>query len=98
MLPLEVLPDLGDKRFYFHEIKGFEVFDEQFGLVGIASDVFDRPMQPVLRVMRDKTEILLPLPQGAVQKVDRAKKQLHLRVPEGLIELYLQPNRSDEEE
>ena len=98
VLPLEVLPDLGDKRFYFHEIKGFEVFDERFGSVGIADDVYDRPMQPVLRVLRGKTEILLPLPQGAVQKVDRAKKQLHLRTPEGLIELYLEPDRSGEEE
>jgi 16S rRNA processing protein RimM len=88
-LPLAALPDLGDKRFYFHEIKGFEVIDERFGVVGVAEEVLDRLMQPVLRVLNGRNEVLLPLPEGAVKKVDRAAKKLYLTSPEGLIELYL---------
>jgi 16S rRNA processing protein RimM len=91
-LPLAALPELDETRFYFHEIPGYKVIDENFGHVGIAEDVIDRPMQPVLRVLAEQTEILLPLAEGAVIKVDRTRKELLVRMPEGLIGLYLDLN------
>jgi 16S rRNA processing protein RimM len=89
LLPLAALPPLDEKRFYFHEIGGYEVFDERFGRVGIAEEVLDRMMQPLLRVLNGKEEVLLPLMKDAIIRIDRAKKQLFLKSPEGLIELYL---------
>ncbi|HLG02027.1 MAG TPA: ribosome maturation factor RimM [Bacteroidia bacterium] len=97
-LPMEALPEIGETRFYFHEIGGYRVIDEQFGEVGVAESVVDRMMQPILRVLRDKTEILLPLMEGAILKVDRENKELHVRMPAGLIDLYLSANTEDDEE
>lgn len=88
-LPLSALPPLGETRFYFHEIPGYEVIEEHFGSVGIATGVIERTAQPVLAVQKGSVEILLPLPEGAVQRVDRQAKKLYLRAPEGLIGLYL---------
>jgi 16S rRNA processing protein RimM len=96
MLPIEVLPKLTNKRFYFHEIPGFKVVDEEAGEIGIAHEVMDRPMQPVLSVKKGFTEILIPLADGVVKNVDRENKTLHIAAPAGLIDLYLE--KKDEEE
>ena len=91
-LPLSALPPLGDKRFYNHEIIGYEVIDERFGAVGIAEEVLERLMQPVLKIRNGKNEVMIPITNDAVKKVDRAEKKLYVTSPEGLIELYLSPS------
>lgn len=96
-LPMKKLPVLNDKRFYHHEIAGFKVFDKAHGEIGIAKEVMERLMQDVLVVMQERTEILIPLSQGVVKKVDRELKELHIAAPEGLIDIYLD-KKSDEEE
>jgi 16S rRNA processing protein RimM len=88
-LPLEKLPPLDDKHFYYHEIPGYEVIDERFGVVGIAEEILDRLMQPVIKIRHGRDEVMIPLSEGAVKKVDRAEKKLYVSSPEGLIELYL---------
>ena len=88
-LPLEKLPQLDDKHFYYHEIVGYEVIDERFGVVGIAEEILDRLMQPVIKIRSGRDEVMIPLAEGAVKKVDRAEKKLYVSSPEGLIELYL---------
>lgn len=88
-LPLDKLPKLGDKRFYHHEIVGFEVIDERFGAVGIVEEVLDRLMQPVLKIRSGRDEVMIPISEDAVKKVDRAERKLYVTSPEGLIELYL---------
>jgi len=92
------LPQLDETRFYFHEIGGFRVIDEQFGETGIAKEVMDRSMQPVLVVVKERTEILIPLAKGVVKKVDREKRELLIRAPEGLIDIYLGPGGESERE
>jgi 16S rRNA processing protein RimM len=42
-----------------------------------------------LRVELDKKEILIPIFEGLIRKVDREKKELHIEAPEGLIDLYI---------
>jgi 16S rRNA processing protein RimM len=88
-LPLEKLPKLGDKNFYNHEIVGYEVIDERFGVVGIAEEVLERLMQPVLKIRSGRNEVMIPISENAVIKVDRNDRKLFVRSPEGLIELYL---------
>ncbi|HET6990334.1 MAG TPA: ribosome maturation factor RimM [Bacteroidia bacterium] len=94
-LPLEKLAKLDDKRFYYHEIAGFEVIDERFGVVGIAEEILDRLMQPVIKIRRGKDEVMIPLSEGAVKKVDRKERKLYLSSPEGLIEIYLSDNTDE---
>ncbi|TND07913.1 MAG: 16S rRNA processing protein RimM [Bacteroidetes bacterium] len=94
-LPLAMLPALDEKQFYLHEIGGFEVIDSVFGLVGKATGVLEYPAQRVLQVMRERQEILIPLYPGVVEKVDRDKKQLLVKAPEGLIGLYIDLSAPD---
>lgn len=96
MLPIAALPELGEKQFYFHEIPGFTVLDAVHGEIGIAKEVLDRPVQPVLIIRQGYEEILIPLTNAIIQKIDRSRKELHIHAPEGLIDIYLK--KPDEEE
>jgi 16S rRNA processing protein RimM len=88
-LPLEFLPKLTGNRFYYHEIIGFTVIDASFGEVGIISGVNDSTAQALFEIDRNGKEILIPINDRFISQVDREMKQIHLDVPDGLIELYL---------
>ena len=89
-LPAEILPELEGIQFYDHEVEGFTVIDEEKGNIGIVEQVIDLKVNPLLQIMNDDKEILVPLLEGLVKKVDRKKKELHIAAPEGLIDLYLE--------
>ncbi len=88
-LPLTALPKLSGNRFYFHEVVGFQVEDEAFGLLGTVSEILDYPGQALMQVFHEGKEILIPLNDPVVQRVDRKQKKLLIQAPEGLIEMYL---------
>lgn len=96
-LPLAALPKLSGKKFYFHEVIGYEVVDKTKGSIGIIESSFDRSTQPVLMVMQGKTEILIPVTDDFIVSVDRDNKILNLDLPEGLIDLYLRTDDEDSE-
>jgi 16S rRNA processing protein RimM len=90
-LPLAVLPELNGIHFYDHEVEGFTVIDSKYGEVGQLIQVVDYKINPLLRIQaKEDKEVLLPLIEGLVTKVDRAKQELHVSAPEGLIELYIE--------
>jgi 16S rRNA processing protein RimM len=88
-LPAEILPELSGVNFYDHEVIGFKVVDNQFGEVGELLDIIDLSVNPLLQIQRDKKEVLVPLIDGLVTRVDRDSKVLYISAPAGLIELYL---------
>jgi 16S rRNA processing protein RimM len=88
-LPLSSLKPLSGKAFYFHEIMGFTVNDKSHGAIGTVQDVYDMPSNPILSVKFEEKEILIPLRDEILLRVDREKKVLEIDAPEGLIELYL---------
>lgn len=88
-LPAEILPELDGIQFYDHEVVGFKVIDQQYGEVGEMQQVIDLKVNPLLQIDNNGKEVLIPLIEGVIQKVDREKKELHILAPDGLIELYL---------
>ena len=88
-LPNEMLPELDENDFYFKEIKGFTLIDEAKGEVGKISDVLEYPTQAVIQVMRDGKEILIPIHDDIIRKVNKKSKTLNIKAPEGLIDMYL---------
>ena len=88
-LPLSFLPELEDDQFYFHEIIGFKVIDKLFGEVGILKGVNDSTPQALFEIEREDKEILVPVNDDFIDKLDKTNKVLYLNVPEGLIEMYL---------
>ena len=88
-LPLTLLPKLTGNKFYFHEIIGFTMMDDVHGNIGIVQSVNDTTAQALFEVLKDGKQLLIPLNDDIIKKVDRAKKVIEVRTPEGLVELYL---------
>jgi 16S rRNA processing protein RimM len=88
-LPLTSLPKLDDDKFYFHEIIGFNVIDESFGHVGVIKSINDQTSQTILIIDRDGKDVLVPLNDDFVTKVDKVNKTMRLNTPDGLIAMYL---------
>ena len=88
-LPVELLPKLRGNKFYYHEVIGFRVKDEKRGDLGIIDRVIELPNNPLLAIKFEDKEILLPISDDIIKKVDRRKKQIDVETPEGLIDIYL---------
>lgn len=89
-LPLDALPELDEGQFYYHEIQGFDLIDESIGKVGQIERVIDAGSQVLMSVMHSSgKEILVPIVDDLMKKLDRENKELHMSLPEGLIDIYL---------
>jgi len=86
-LPLSLLPKLEGNQFYFHEVTGFILEDINFGKVGVIASINDSSAQPLFVVKTDHTEILVPMVDDFIEKIDRVNKKVLVKTPEGLIDM-----------
>ena len=84
-----MLPKLTGNKFYFHEVIGFEVEDKRLGYVGEIQSINDSTAQPLFEVLKGDAEILIPMIDHFLVKIDRENKKVIMDLPEGLIEMYL---------
>ncbi len=90
-LPLTDLPPISDPyKYYFHELIGLNAIDQNKGEIGVIIDVMDQLKQPILVIKQGENEIMLPIIDEFVKRIDRNQRQLHVACPDGLIELYLE--------
>ncbi|MCC5919959.1 MAG: ribosome maturation factor RimM [Cyclobacteriaceae bacterium] len=88
LLPLSALPPI-EGGFYYHEIVGYQVIDAEKGELGTIQNVIDASAQALLVMDYQEKEVLIPMVDELIQSVDKDTKVIHLRLPEGLLELYL---------
>lgn len=88
-LPLAFLPKLKGNQFYFHEVIDYEVLDVNFGEVGIIKGINDTTAQTLFEIENEGVEILIPMVDDFIKKIDRQNKRVVLETPPGLIEMYL---------
>ncbi|NRR90069.1 16S rRNA processing protein RimM [Winogradskyella undariae] len=89
-LPMDLLPKLEGNKFYFHEVIGFAIIDSNYGDVGILKGINDSTAQALFEIDKDGIEILIPMNDEFIVKVDRKNKTIEVNTPEGLIDLYLE--------
>ena len=77
-LPLDQLPKLKGSRFYYHEIKGFIAIDQFEKEIGILKSVNDSGPQALFMIDNKGTEILIPIHDNFIIKLDRKEKRIHL--------------------
>lgn len=88
-LPADALPTLSEQQFYYHEIKGFDVVDKNEGKLGRVEDVLEYPGQDLLQVFYNQNEVLIPISDETIEKVDRDTQTLHIIMPDGLLDVYI---------
>ena len=87
--PISKLPQLKGNDFYFHEIIGFAVIDTLLGELGVIKDVYDLQQHPVGAMIYKEKEVLFPLSDETLEKIDRENKKIFVTLPDGLLEVYL---------
>ena len=88
-LPISMLPKLEGNKFYFHEVIGFDIEDKRLGVFGKIVSVNDSSAQPLFEVVNGTVEILVPMIDQFLVKIDRENKKVIMDLPEGLVEIYL---------
>lgn len=89
-LPLEELSELDDDQFYYHEIIDFKVIDKNLGELGTVQTVHSMQAQDLLVMDYQGKEVLIPVIPEIVLNAEKDKKILHVNLPEGLLEVYLE--------
>jgi 16S rRNA processing protein RimM len=88
-LPITYLPPLTGKKFYYHEVTGFSVIDEKAGLIGKIQSIMDQSGHAIFVIINKNKEILVPVTDEIINKVDRKNKTVEVSTPDGLLEIYL---------
>ncbi len=88
-LPLSFLPELEGNKFYFHEVIGFTVIDDVHGDIGVIQSVNDTTSQALFEILKEDKQVLIPINDNIITKVNRKNKTIHVTTPEGLVNLYL---------
>lgn len=79
------LPELDDDHYYWSDLEGLEVVDQQLGVLGRVTGMFATPAHGILEVDGSAGEILIPAIVPFLVRVDRDKGQLYVNLPEGLV-------------
>lgn len=87
--PENIAADENDDFQSFSTLVGYNVVDRKEGNLGKIDTFIDLPDNPLIRVKKNKKEILIPLNEQFIEKIDHEQKKLFTNVPEGLINLYI---------
>ena len=83
----DYLPEDEEDRFYYEELIGFKIQDQNQGEIGTVTDFIERPGQDLLVGEHSGKEFYIPVDTAIILEADRDKKVLITDLPEGLLEL-----------
>jgi len=71
-----------------HSLTGYQVFTSDDKVLGVIREIISNPGQLLLSVMADgNKEILIPLHEHFIVRIDKKKKTIIMDIPEGLTEI-----------
>ncbi|MAI92731.1 MAG: 16S rRNA processing protein RimM [Flavobacteriaceae bacterium] len=88
-LPINELPKLDGKRFYYHEVNGFQVEDITHGKIGEIEYINDQTPQHLFVINSNDKEVLIPINDDFILELDRINKTIKMDLPEGLLKIYI---------
>ena len=89
MLPLELLPKLQNGKFYYHDVIGYKIIDEELGQLGLIENIITGGNQDLIVMKYKNKEILIPISKDIVLIANHEKKEVVVHLPDGLLEIYL---------
>lgn len=70
-------------------LKGYAVIDKNKGFIGQLDALVEYGENPVVRVLHERTEILIPFQDEFFVAIDNENKAIRVECPDGLLDLYL---------
>jgi len=88
-LPSKITSSTISEQISLQELAGYKIEDKEKGELGIIENMIVLPEQTLLRILHHNKEILIPVVEEIIVKIDRRGKRVYIDAPEGLIDLYL---------
>ena len=93
LTPKEVwLPEIDFKKYAAKSapasLLGYTIINDSVSL-GEILEVIEQPHQLLCRLLINEKEVLIPLHEEFLQKIDHKKKQVMVQLPDGLLDIYL---------
>ena len=95
-MPLSALPKLSGNKFYYHEVIGFEIREEDGKTCGNIVSINDQTAQHYFILDLAGKEIIIPIIKDWILELNREEKYLKMQLPEGLMDVFLVPSKKDE--
>ncbi len=95
---LAELPELAEDQFYFHDVIGFTVVDEQLGELGVVEAFYEMTQQDLMAMRYKGVEVLIPVVDELISHADEDEKKLYVTLPDGLLDVYLTPSSRERDE
>ncbi len=67
---------------------GYTIIDEKAGRIGPVEDLFETPGQVLASVIYQDKEVLIPLIDSTLKRIDHYRKEIAVRLPDGLLDVY----------
>lgn len=88
-LPLSTLPKLTGNQFYYHEVIGFEILEEDGKTCGEIVSVNDQTAQHYFILNFAQKEVVIPIIKDWILEVNREEKFIRMQLPEGLMDVFI---------
>ena len=66
---------------------GYTFIDEELGLIGKIEQILSLPGHFTALIMHDEKEVLIPLHESLIVRINKEKKELVFNLPSGLLNL-----------
>ena len=87
LIPTSILLTANEDNFYFYEIEGFEVIDEQQRVIGLIIGFGSNGAQDLIQVKGPFGIVDIPFIDNFITKIDFKEKKVFMHLPEGLVEV-----------
>ena len=68
---------------------GYSVIDSNHGDIGLIEDIASNTAQDIFQINFQGKQILIPIIEEFIEKIDKKNNTIYLNVPNGLIDIYL---------
>jgi 16S rRNA processing protein RimM len=93
----DALPPLPGNTYYRHDLVGCEVKDTAAGTIGTVTEVQGTLERSLLVVGEGRSEVMIPMVEGIIRKIDAGAREILVDLPQGLTGLNASTRTSDRE-
>ena len=86
-LPKESLPKTDKNSFYYHEIIGYTILDQDSKKVGDITGVNDQTPQHLFQINTCEKKALIPINDKLIINVDKKNKIIKMDLPDGILDI-----------
>lgn len=73
----------------FDQLSGYRVIDKTLGFIGTIDTILDYNQNLLFRIVKGNQEILIPVNEDIITKINHKKKEIVIDAPAGLLDLNL---------